>query len=193
MSPSTNREYGRSALIKVSDSPLFRDVFEDGSLNVWMSHGDKVEEIPPGFSIIAKTENIDVAAMENRDKNIYCLQFHPEVAHTVNGEKIIRNFLFDISRLKPTWNMASFVKGVIQDVPKQVGDANVVLGISGGIDSTVVAVLLNKAIGKRLHCIFVDNGLLRQNEGNEVVHYLTEHFDLNLRYVDGSDTFFCLD
>ena len=189
VTPSTNREYGRATLIKVNDSLLFRDVFENSSLSVWMSHGDKVDTLPPGFITIAKTENIDVAAMENREKKIYCLQFHPEVAHTQNGEKILRNFLFDIAKLKPTWNMASFVKNVIDEVPKVVGDANVVCGISGGIDSTVVSVLLNKAIGKKLHCIFVDNGLLRQNEGKEVVHYLTEHFDLNLRYVDASKLF----
>lgn len=189
VTPSTNREYGRANLIKVNDSLLFRDVFENGSLSVWMSHGDKVDTLPPGFITIAKTENIDVAAMENREKKIYCLQFHPEVVHTQNGEKILRNFLFDIAKLKPTWNMASFVKNLIDEVPKVVGDANVVCGISGGIDSTVVSVLLNKAIGKKLHCIFVDNGLLRQNEGKEVVHYLTEHFDLNLRYVDASKLF----
>lgn len=189
VSPSKDREYGRSYLIKVKESLLFRDVFENDKLQVWMSHGDKVDKVPPGFEVTAKTENIDVAAMENREKNIYCLQFHPEVAHTLNGEKIIRNFLFDIVGLKPTWNMASFVKSVVEEVPQVVGDANVVCGISGGIDSTVVAVLLNKAIGKRLHCIFVDNGLLRLNEGKEVVHYLTDHFDLNLRYVDASQIF----
>ncbi len=188
--PSKNREYGRAKLIKVKESVLFRDVFEqDNTLNVWMSHGDKVEKLPPGFLCVARTEDVDVAAMESREKNIFCLQFHPEVAHTVNGEKIIRNFLFDIAKVRHGWNMASFVKSVLEEVPGIVKDSNVVCGISGGIDSTVVAVLLNKAIGKRLHCIFVDNGLLRQNEGREVVHYLTEHFNLNLRYVDASDIF----
>ncbi len=189
VSPSKDREYGRAYLIKVKDSPLFRDVFDNEKLQVWMSHGDKVDKVPYGFDVIAKTENIEVAAMENREKNIYCIQFHPEVAHTQNGEKIIRNFLFDIVGLKPTWNMASFVKSVVEKIPKVVGDANVVCGISGGIDSTVVAVLLNKAIGKKLHCIFVDNGLLRLNEGKEVVHYLTDHFDLNLKYIEASDLF----
>ena len=187
--PSTDREYGRAELIKVKDSILFKDVFDNGTIQVWMSHGDKVEAVPSGFEIIAKTSNIEVAAMEDIKRNIYCLQFHPEVVHTINGEKIIRNFLFDVAGLKSSWTMASFVKSVLEEVPERVGDANVVCGISGGIDSTVVAVLLNKAIGKRLHCIFVDNGLLRLNEAKEVVHYLTDHFDLNLRYVDAADIF----
>ena len=187
--PSKDREYGRSDLYKVKDSILFKDVFDESKIQVWMSHGDKVEKLPPGFQVIGKTSNIEIAAMEDPDRNIYCLQFHPEVAHTYNGEKIIRNFLFDVARLKPTWTMASFVRSVLKEVPSVVGDANVVCGISGGIDSTVVAVLLNKAIGRKLHCIFVDNGLLRLNEGKEVIHYLTDHFDLNLRYVDAKDIF----
>ncbi len=187
--PSKDREYGRSDLYKVKDSILFKDVFDESKIQVWMSHGDKVEKLPQGFQVIGKTSNIEIAAMEDPNRNIYCLQFHPEVAHTYNGEKIIRNFLFDVARLKPTWTMASFVRSVLKEVPSVVGDANVVCGISGGIDSTVVAVLLNKAIGRKLHCIFVDNGLLRLNEGKEVIHYLTDHFDLNLRYVDAKDIF----
>ncbi len=187
--PSQDREYGRSQLYLLKESLLFRDVFEDEHLTVWMSHGDKVMKPPPGFSVVARTDNIEIAAMEDPERKIYGLQFHPEVVHTISGEKIIRNFLFDIAGFKSSWTMASFVKATIEDVREVVGDANVVCGISGGIDSTVVAVLLNMAIGRRLHCIFVDNGLLRRGEGREVVHYLTEHFDLNLKYVDASDTF----
>ncbi len=187
--PSRDREYGRSVLYLLKDSILFRDVAEEGRVVVWMSHGDKVLSVPQGFSVVARTDNIEVAAMEDVSRGIYALQFHPEVVHTTGGEKIIRNFLFDIARLTPSWTMASFVSSTISEVRERVGDSQVVCGISGGIDSTVVAVLLNKAIGKRLHCIFVDNGLLRQGEGKEVVHYLTEHFDLNLRYVDASHTF----
>ncbi len=187
--PSQDREYGRSELYIIKESLLFRDVLEEGSLTVWMSHGDKVVDLPPGFSVVAKTDNIEIAAMEDPDRKIYALQFHPEVVHTTSGEKIIRNFLFDIAGLKPSWTMASFVTSTIEEVKEVVGDAEVVCGISGGIDSTVVAVLLNRAIGKKLHCIFVDNGLLRLGEGKEVVHYLTEHFNLNLKYVDASDIF----
>jgi len=183
VTPAKDREYGRSELEILSDSPLWEGLEVKDKLTVWMSHGDTVLSPPPGFEILAKTESIDVAAIGNAQKNIYALQFHPEVAHTEQGDRIINNFLFKIAGLKPTWSMSSFIDSTIKSLREQIGDDHVVCALSGGIDSTVVAVLLNKAIGKRLHCIFVDNGVLRLNEGEEVVSYLREHFDLNLKYV----------
>jgi GMP synthase (glutamine-hydrolysing) len=187
--PAENREYGRSELEIISDSPLWEGVQVKDKLTVWMSHGDTVLTPPPGFEILAKTESIDVAAIGNARKNIYALQFHPEVAHTEQGHRIINNFLFKIAGLKPSWSMSSFIDSTIKSMREEIGDDHVVCALSGGIDSTVVAVLLNKAIGKRLHCVFVDNGMLRLNEGEEVVSYLREHFDLNLRYVQAQDLF----
>jgi GMP synthase (glutamine-hydrolysing) len=189
VTPARDREYGRSELEIISDSPLWEGVQVKDTLTVWMSHGDTVLMPPAGFDVLAKTESIDVAAIGNREKRIYALQFHPEVAHTEHGDKIISNFLFKIAKLSPTWSMSSFIDSTIKNIQEQIGEDRVVCAISGGIDSTVVAVLLNKAIGKRLHCIFVDNGVLRMNEGEEVVSYLREHFDLNLKYVQASELF----
>jgi GMP synthase (glutamine-hydrolysing) len=149
-----------------------------------MSHGDKVLAPPPGFAVIASTPSVEAAAMCDPARRIYALQFHPEVAHTDDGNLILRNFLFEIAGLSATWTMASFVDQVAADVAARVdADEQVVCGLSGGIDSTVTAVLLGKALGKRLHCIFVDNGLLRMNEVEEVVGFLGKHFDLNLHLV----------
>ena len=182
------REYGRSYLSLVGDSWLWSGL-EQKVIAVWMSHGDTVLNLPPGFEVIGKTEDVELAAIQNKEMNCYGVQFHPEVAHTECGEQILANFLFKIAKLKPTWSMGSFVQEVIASVREQVGEDEVVCGLSGGIDSTVVAVLLHKALGKRLHCIFVDNGLLRLNEGEEVTKYLKEHFDLNLHYVQAEDLF----
>jgi GMP synthase (glutamine-hydrolysing) len=154
-----------------------------------MSHGDRVIQPPPGFEVLARTDQVDVAAMADAGKGLYALQFHPEVAHTEDGNQILRNFLFEIVQAKASWTMASFVQSVLEEAPKQVGSSQVVCGLSGGIDSTVVSVLLHQAIGKQLHCIFVDNGLLRADEGEEVVQYLQKHFDLNLKYVQAQDVF----
>jgi len=189
---SEDREYGRAELaINSYDScPLWAGLKEQAMHNVWMSHGDHVEEPPPGFEVIASTTNVDVAAMANPEKKIYCLQFHPEVAHTDDGSLILSNFLFKVAGLAPEWTMSSFVETNVAQLRKQIGeDEHVVCGLSGGIDSTVVALLLHKAIGKRLTCIFVDNGLLRMNEGEEVIGYLREHFDLNLVWVKAQDEF----
>ncbi len=127
--------------------------------------------------------------MADEQRRIYAVQFHPEVHHSVDGERILHNFLFKVAKLTPDWTMSSFVERVVKDMAEQVGDRHVVCALSGGIDSTVVAVLLHKAIGHRLHCIFVDNGVLRMNEGEEVVSYLREHFDLNLKFVQAQERF----
>jgi len=183
------REYGRAELTFSGKSPLWEGIEGDGPHTVWMSHGDHVVAMPKGFSVIARTSSVDVAAMEDASRNIFALQFHPEVAHTEDGETILRNFLFKIAKVKTGWTMASFVEAEVAALRERLGDDQVVCALSGGVDSTVVAVLLHKAIGKRLHCIFVDNGVLRLHEGEEVVAYLREHFDLNLKYVKAQDLF----
>ena len=189
VAPSLDREYGRSELSFAHPCALWDRIGDSGALTVWMSHGDHVLQVPPGFTVTAKTQNIEIAAMANEERRMYALQFHPEVAHTEQGDEILRNFLFQVAGLKSTWTMSSFVDSMLQALPAQLGDDKVVCGLSGGIDSTVVAVLLNKAIGKNLHCIFVDNGLLRAGEGEEVVGYLQQHFDLNLHFIKAQDKF----
>jgi GMP synthase (glutamine-hydrolysing) len=186
--PAQNREYGRAELTVVEKNALWKNI-PDSRLTVWMSHGDRVIRPPSGFKVLARTDQVDVAAMADPGKGLYALQFHPEVAHTEDGDLILRNFLFEIVQAKATWTMASFVQSVLDEVPEQVGSSQVVCGLSGGIDSTVVSALLHQAIGKQLHCIFVDNGLLRADEGEEVVQYLQKHFDLNLTYVQAQDVF----
>ena len=186
---STDREYGRAQFTALNDCVLFDGVEEQADLTVWMSHGDRVEALPDGFVLMGKTDSIEFAAMGNVDKKIYALQFHPEVAHTTDGATLLQNFLFKVAGLEASWSMASFVDTTIEDLKKQVGDAKVVLGLSGGIDSTVAAVMLHRAIGKNLYCIFVDNGLLRMGEKEEVVGFLAEHFDLNVKFVDAQREF----
>lgn len=189
LAQSVTREYGPVDLALQGNSPLWEGLDPASLTRVWMSHGDKVKTPPPGFAVIGKTRTLDVAAMADDQRRIYAVQFHPEVHHTTDGERILRNFLFKIAKLAPDWTMSSFVDRVIRKMAEQVGERHVVCALSGGIDSTVVAVLLHKAIGHRLHCIFVDNGVLRMNEGEEVVSYLREHFDLNLKFVQAQDRF----
>ncbi len=186
--PAANREYGRAELSLVQNSVLWQGFETDAGLKVWMSHGDKVLQPPPGFQVLASTEQVQVAAMADPKRKIYALQFHPEVSHTERGDQILRNFLFQALGLEPTWSMSAFVDSILRDLPLELGSKPVVCALSGGVDSTVVAVLLHKAIGKQLHCIFVDNGLLRADEGQEVVDYL-KHFNLNLKYVQAQDQF----
>lgn len=190
LAQSETREYGPAEL-SLTDAvcPLWRGITLDGPSRVWMSHGDKVRTPPPGFVVTAKTPTLDVAGMADYKRGIYAVQFHPEVHHTECGEQILRNFLFQVAQLNADWTMSGFIERCIAEVAAQVGDKHVVCALSGGIDSTVVAVLLHKAIGHRLHCIFVDNGLLRMNEGEEVVGYLREHFDLNLKFVQAQRRF----
>ncbi|HMM39502.1 MAG TPA: glutamine-hydrolyzing GMP synthase [Desulfovibrio sp.] len=186
---STDREYGRAEFHGEPSCPLFEGIKDKERFTVWMSHGDKVQALPEGFSVTGSTPSVDFAAMGNPSAGIYALQFHPEVAHTENGALIISNFLFKVAGLKPGWSMSSFVDSTVNDLREKIGGDKVVLGLSGGIDSTVAAVLLNRAIGKQLYCIFVDNGLLRLNEREEVIGYLEEHFDLNVKCVDAADLF----
>ena len=186
---SKDREYGRAQFEAVGECPLFDGVAGKDNLSVWMSHGDHVGKLPTGFSCMGKTGSLENAAMCDPARKMYAVQFHPEVAHTDQGERILSNFLFKVAGCKPGWTMASFVESSIKIMSDQVGQGKVVLGLSGGIDSTVAAVLLHRAIGKRLYCIFVDNGLLRMGEREEVIGFLEEHFDLNVKCVDAQNEF----
>lgn len=186
---SATREYGPADLKFVRSCALWDGIDIVKPTRVWMSHGDTVKTPPPGFLVTGSTDTLEVAAMADEARKIYAVQFHPEVHHTVDGDAMLRNFLFKIAKITPDWTMSSFVERVVKEVRETVGDGHVVCALSGGVDSTVVAVLLHKAIGKNLHCIFVDNGVLRSGEGDEVVTYLREHFDLNLKLVNAQDRF----
>ena len=187
LSQSETREYGPPELELCGTSALWNGLGKTS--RVWMSHGDKVSKAPQGFKVCGKTATLAIAAMCDETRKIYALQFHPEVHHSLDGTAMIKNFLFEVAHLTADWNMHNFAERVIDECREKVGDGHVICALSGGVDSTVVAVLLNKAIGHRLHCIFVNNGVLRENEGEEVVHYLREHFDLNLKYVDADKLF----
>ncbi|MBO4368685.1 MAG: glutamine-hydrolyzing GMP synthase, partial [Desulfovibrio sp.] len=189
LAQSTTREYGPAELSFTMPSLLWDGLPANRPLRVWMSHGDKVIAPPAGFSVIGHTSSLAVAAMADVSRKIYAVQFHPEVHHTEDGSKILRNFLFKIAHVKPDWTMSSFVQRQLTAIKQKTGNKHVVCALSGGIDSTVVAVLLSRAIGSRLHCIFVDNGLLRANEGEEVLSFLRANFDLDLIQVQASDRF----
>ncbi len=184
---SGRREYGAGMLHIKNGSQLF-----DGlgpQLDVWNSHGDEVTALPKGFSTAATTEGCDFAAVEDRQRKLYGLQFHPEVAHTPRGKEILQNFAFHICHCAMDWTMGSYIDEACELVRKQVGEAKVVLGLSGGVDSSVVAALLHKAIGDQLTCIFVNNGLLRAREEEMVQRVFGENFHVRLKYVDASERF----
>ncbi|MDR2050182.1 MAG: glutamine-hydrolyzing GMP synthase [Deltaproteobacteria bacterium] len=189
LAQSVNREYGPSRLEITQDSPLWHGFDPEQELNVWMSHGDKVKTPPPGFAVIGRTSSLEVAAMADERRRIYAVQFHPEVYHTEKGEQVLKNFLFQICRLNSDWNMTAFVRRSLEELKGKIGGKKVICALSGGVDSTVTAALLHRAIGGNLHCIFVDNGLLRENESAEVAGLLQRHFDLNLRSVDAGELF----
>ncbi|MEE8360424.1 MAG: glutamine-hydrolyzing GMP synthase [Candidatus Omnitrophota bacterium] len=184
---SSRREYGFAQLKIKRRSPLLEGV-KNGT-QVWMSHGDEVKKMPRGFKAIARTKNAPVASMENRDRALYGVQFHPEVVHTVEGKKILRNFLFKVCGAKTGWSMKSFVKDTIKSTKEEVGKNKVILGLSGGVDSSVAAVLLHRALKERLICIFVNNGLLRHGEVKRVISTFRKHYHINLRYVDAEKPF----
>ncbi len=186
-----HREYGRAELFIDDDSDLFKGVGENRSTTVWMSHGDRIERMPKGFRSIAHTDNSPVAAMKLSDaaRRFYCLQFHPEVAHTTGGFRLLQNFVHDICGCKPTWTMSSYVDTAVAQIRETVGKGNVICALSGGVDSSVAAVLAHRAIGKQLTCVFVDNGVLRQGEGAQVRKTFASHLKLNLHFLDRSAQF----
>ena len=184
---SGKREYGRAIAKFERRNKLFKGLPASGT--TWMSHCDKVEKLPAGFRSIAKSDNTKNAAFVNTSKNIYGVQFHPEVVHTEKGTLMLKNFVFDICGCKKTWTMKSFINSKIDNIKEQVGDNTVILGLSGGVDSTVSAVLLHKAIGKNLQCVFVDNGLLRKGERERVKKLFEKNFKLNLIIVDAEKKF----
>ncbi len=181
-----HQEYGRAVLRIIKSDPLFEEIPE--SIDVWMSHADRVEDLPPGFNRIAESPGSPNAVIASRDKRIYGLQFHPEVAHTEHGKEILRNFLFNICGAKKNWEMGNFIEEKIKEIRDKVGDATVISALSGGVDSTVASVLVNRAIGNRLHCFFIDHGLLRLNERQEVESNLRS-LGLNVKTIDAGDLF----
>lgn len=181
------REYGFAELSVRRQQGLFSRVARD--TKCWMSHGDSITRLPEGFSITASTENTRIAAVGCKKQGLYGLQFHPEVEHTPRGKQMIRNFLLDICRCKRSWTMKSYAKTAIEQIEKTVGSRKVILGLSGGVDSSVAGVLIHRAIGKNLTCIFVDNGLLRKNEGDDLKKTLKRHLDLNIRFVNARKLF----
>jgi len=187
VSPSKNREYGRASLITLDEKdPLFRNVTP--GTQVWMSHADTIISLPEGYEITGSTTDVKAGAFHISGEDTWGIQFHPEVYHTVEGTQMLRNFVVGICRCKQDWTPDSFAESAILNLKKQLGNDNVILGLSGGVDSTVAASLLNRAIGKNLTCIFVDNGLLRKNEFNQVLDsYLG--MGLNVKGVDASDRF----
>ena len=189
---ATDREYGFANIRGQWGDPLFLGIEEfrhNMTIQVWMSHGDRIEEMPKGFTSIAHSENSPVAAMTDDAHRIYGVQFHPEVAHTPRGKEILANFLFRVCSLSPLWTMHSFIETSIDRIREEVGKENVVLGLSGGVDSSVAAVLLHRALGDQLTCIFVNNGLLRKNEAEEVLQTFREGIGLHLEYVDATERF----
>ena len=180
------REYGRTE-ISVKPSMIFEGVPENTTC--WMSHTDRITEVPEGFSIIAESPVCPVAAMHNPERGIYCVQFHPEVMHTPEGTKMISNFLYNVCGCKGEWKMSSFVNDTIEELKRKIGDKKVLCALSGGVDSSVAAVLVHKAVGKQLTCIFVDHGLLRKNEGDEDEEVFRKQFDINLIRVDAEERF----
>lgn len=186
--PAATREYGRANLASYdSKNPLFKGISENSQ--VWMSHGDTITALPEGFTAIASTEKVKYAAFASESERVWGVQFHPEVYHTVQGTQLLRNFVVDICGSRQDWSAASFVDTTVAELKEQLGNDKVILGLSGGVDSSVAAVLLNRAIGKNLTCIFVDHGLLRKNEFEDVLREY-ECLGLNVIGVDASEKFF---
>ena len=187
---SKHREFGLANIYKKRNSPLTKNLFNKKKIiKVWMSHADQVSKLPKKFNVIASSQNSKFAIVENKSKKFYGVQFHPEVTHTENGKKLISNFIFDICGIKKNWSSKDQKKKLINDVRYQVGNNKVICALSGGVDSSVVAQLLNKAIGKNLYCIFVNTGLLRKNEEKQVVKTFKTKLKINLIYVNAEKEF----
>ena len=189
--PADKREYGRAVVrVRAGGDGVLRSIATGDELTVWMSHGDHVEALPPGFVHLADSDNCPMAAFADPARRIHCVQFHPEVVHTPRGVELIAGFLFGVAGLTGDWSMASFAEEAVARIRAQVGpEGRVICGLSGGVDSSVAAALLHRAIGDRLTCIFVDNGLLRRGERDQVAAIFRDHFHVDLRVVDATDRF----
>ncbi len=185
--PAGDREYGKALLRIKSKSPIFENVKKESV--VWMSHGDYLESAPGGFSIIAASDHSPICAMSDENKKIYGLQFHPEVMHTEEGKKIIHNFLFKICRCSGSWTTGNFIHDKIEEIRQSTGESEVICALSGGVDSTVAAVLVDRAIGKNLTCIHINTGMMRKNESENILRMFEERFNLHVKYVDASELF----
>ena len=185
--PAKAREFGRAKLTVMTDDALVRGL--PAETTVWMSHGDQVLELPPEFAALATTPTCPFAAARHKTRPFYGVQFHPEVTHTPRGSQIFRNFIYDICKCTSSWTMGDFAQNAIEAAKEQIGDGVVICGLSGGVDSSVTAALLHKAVGKQLVCIFVDNGLLRKNERELVQTTFRDHFKIDLRVSDASEQF----
>ncbi|MEL6323962.1 MAG: glutamine-hydrolyzing GMP synthase [Pseudomonadota bacterium] len=186
----TSREFGRAFIDKQSDDPLFAGLFEGGNTEeVWMSHGDHVAEMAEGFGVIAASSGAPYAVIADPERRFYGTQFHPEVVHTRHGAQLLRNFTHGLAGMAGDWTMAAYREEAIAKIRAQVGDGRVICGLSGGVDSSVAAVLIHEAIGEQLTCVYVDHGLMRLNESEEVVGLFREHYNIPLVHVDASDQF----
>jgi GMP synthase (glutamine-hydrolysing) len=185
-----HREFGRAVLTVDKPSPLYEGVWQVGENHqVWMSHGDRVTQLPAGFSVIATSENAPFAIVADEARRFYAVQFHPEVVHTPDGAKLLSNFVHKIAGLKSDWTMAAYKREMIAKIQKQVGKGRVICGLSGGVDSAVAAVLIHEAIGDQLTCVFVDHGLMRQAEAEQVVSLFRDHYNIPLVHVDAEKQF----
>lgn len=181
------QEFGKASLeIDNKESCVFRNI--PNNTIVWMSHADHVNKMAPGFEVIAHTDS-SIAAIENKEKNIYAFQYHPEVTHSEHGSDMLRNFVFEIAGAEQNWSMENYIETTVEEIKKTVGDKKVILGLSGGVDSSVAAALISKAIGKQLTCIFVDTGLLRKDEAKQVMDVYAKNFDMNIKCVNAEERF----
>ncbi|GIK21068.1 MAG: glutamine-hydrolyzing GMP synthase [Ignavibacteriales bacterium] len=185
--PAKDREYGRALLNVIKSSPLFNGISQTSQ--VWMSHGDYITKLPDGFDTVAKSDHTPIAAISNEDNRIYGVQFHPEVIHTIEGKKIINNFLYDICNCKGEWNPHNFVDSTVQEIKSKVNKSKAICALSGGVDSTVAAVLVKKAIGENLICLHIDTGLMRKNESQKIQEVFDEKLALNHIHIDASELF----
>jgi GMP synthase (glutamine-hydrolysing) len=184
---ANKREYGKAVISVTNDSPFFGQLAKEQT--VWMSHGDLVIETPQGFRIDASSEHCPIAAMSHPERNFYAVQFHPEVRHSEYGNEMIRNFLYEVCKCEGNWSMENFIEQMIDEIKQTVGDKRVLCALSGGVDSSVVAVLIHKAIGDQLTCMFIDHGLLRKNEAESVMETFGQQFQMNLIKIDAQDRF----
>ncbi|PYQ32034.1 MAG: GMP synthase (glutamine-hydrolyzing) [Acidobacteria bacterium] len=185
---AAEREYGRAEVDVIRDSPLFRNT--PAHQRVWASHGDNILAAPPGFEVTASSPSAPIAAFENRERACYCIQFHPEVTHTEAGTQILKNFLFDIAKCQPSWDLGDYRRRKVEEIRAQVGDRHVIAAVSGGVDSSVAALLVAEAIGDQLTAIFVDNGVLRKHEAMQVVSRLSEGLGMHIVAVDARERFY---